>query len=182
MGQKKRSDIKVTVQCDFLLRETERVFEPLLSCNRTKVPLCGDLTSGFAHILFLLQSLPHITLLSWCPGSCCSHQASEVGRQGFLVNPPTLGAERFEEVDSPFWSHKRRSVCLGIFDGLWFQVVPTALWTAACWLLTSFLRSLSFCNSHLMEACGDLGEHSRKVVLFFTPYWTISAAFLYPET
>lgn len=61
--------------------------------------------------------------------------------------------------------------------GMWFwlRILPELLLT----LPTSFLLSLSFCSSHLIEAWGDLGVHSRKVVLFFTPYWTISAAFLY---
>lgn len=57
----------------------------------------------------------------------------------------------------------------------WLRSLPELLLT----LLTSFLLSLSFCSSHLIEAWGDLGVHSRKVVLFFIPYWTISAAFLY---
>lgn len=46
------------------------------------------------------------------------------------------------------------------------------------WRLTSFLRSLSLWMSQRTDAWGDLGKHSRKVVLFFTPYCVISAAFL----
>ena len=48
--------------------------------------------------------------------------------------------------------------------------------------LTSFLLSLSLWMSQRMDAWGDLGRHSRKVVLFFTPYCVISTAFLYSNT
>lgn len=44
--------------------------------------------------------------------------------------------------------------------------------------LTSFLLSLSLWISQRIDAWGDLGKHSRKVVLFFTPYCVISTAFL----
>lgn len=46
------------------------------------------------------------------------------------------------------------------------------------WRLTSFLRSLSLWMSQRTDAWGDFGKHSRKVVLFSTPYWVISTAFL----
>lgn len=47
---------------------------------------------------------------------------------------------------------------------------------------TSFLLSFDFCINHLADAWGDFGVHSRKAVLFFTPYCTDSTAFLYSES
>lgn len=153
--------------------------------TRTKVLLCESLASGFATSCFFykcfLTSLP----LSECPSSCFRHHVVEVSRQrGFLMNPSTpptkevTGGGTCHPTDIKGCSDAFPLICTSVRDGdLMLFAKPWLM--AAVLSLTSFLLSLSFCNNHLIDACGDLGAHSRKVVLFLTPYWTISAAFLY---
>lgn len=124
-----------------------------------------------------------------CPSSCFNHRIIEVNRQqGFLINSSSLQTKDFKgsgtchpkDIKGCSYAFFFRLIWTSPRDGdqMSFQVLADCCCGV---LLTSFLLSLSFCNSHLMDACGDFGAHSRKVVLFFTPYWTISAAFLYAE-
>lgn len=122
---------------------------------------------------------------SECRSSCFCHGVVEVSRQrGFLINPSTPRTKDATEggtchpTDMKGCSDAFPLICTSLRDGDWMLFAKPWL-TAAVLSLTSFLLSLSFCNNHLIDACGDLGAHSRKVVLFLTPYWTISAAFLY---
>lgn len=61
--------------------------------------LCENLAWGAAHILFLLQVLPHVNTPSERPGSCFNHRVPEVSEQtGFLANPSALRTKDLKKV------------------------------------------------------------------------------------